>query len=112
MQVRAVSRHNRLSPYKCRLVADQIRSLPVEQARDVLSYSTKKAARFMLKTLDSAIANAEVNNNADIDDLIVYETYVDEGKPMKRIKARARGRANRILKRNCHITVVVADKKE
>jgi len=111
MQVRAVSRHVRLSAYKCRLVADQIRRMPVEGARDVLNFSTKKAAKLMLKTLDSAIANAEENKGAEIDELIVSETYVDEGTPMKRIKARARGRANRILKRSCHITVVLSDKK-
>ena len=110
MQVKAISRHVRSSPFKCRLVVNQIRRLPVEQARDILSFSTKKASRLVLKTLDSAIANAETNNNADIDDLIVHSAYVDEGRVMKRVRARARGRMNRILKRSSHITIVVSEK--
>ena len=109
MQVRAVARYVRLSPFKCRLVVDQIRLMPVENARDVLSFSTKKAARSVLKTLDSAIANAEVNENANIDELYVHSAYVDEAPTIKRWRARARGRVNRIEKRNCHITIVVAD---
>ncbi len=109
MQVRAVARYVRLSPFKCRLVVDQIRLMPVENARDVLNYSTKKAARSVLKTLDSAIANAEVNENANIDELYVHSAYVDEAPTIKRWRARARGRVNRIAKRNCHITIIVAD---
>ena len=109
MQVRAVSKYVRISPYKARLVVDQIRLMPVERAKDVLSYSTKKAARLVLKTLESAIANAESNNNADIDDLIVRYAYVDEAPTMKRWRARARGRVNRIFKRSSHITIVVSD---
>ena len=101
MQVRAVSRYVRSSPYKCRLVVDQIRQLPVEKARDVLAFSTKKAARLVLKTLDSAIANAEVNENANIDNLYVHEAYVDQAPTLKRWRPRARGRVNRIKKRNC-----------
>ncbi len=110
MQVRAVTKHVRSSPFKCRLVVDQIRNMPVEKARDVLSYSQKKAAKLVLKTLDSAIANAETNNNADIDELVVSQAYVDEGRVMKRLRARARGRANRIFKRSSHITIVVSEK--
>lgn len=109
MQVRSVSKYVRSSPYKCRLVVNQIRSLPVEQARDILTYSTRKAARLVLKTLDSAIANAEVNNNANIDELYVQAAYVDEAPVLKRWRARARGRVNRIHKRNSHITVIVSD---
>lgn len=109
MKVRSVSRYVRSSPYKCRLVVDQIRQLPVEQARDILTYSTKKAARLVLKTLDSAIANAEVNNNANIDELYVHSAYVDEAPMLKRWRARARGRVNRIHKRSSHITIVVSD---
>ncbi len=111
VRVRSVSKYVRSSPYKCRLVVDQIRTLPVEQARDVLAFSTRKAARLVLKTLDSAIANAEVNNNANIDELFVSEAFVDEAPMFKRFRARARGRANRICKRNSHITVVVSDEK-
>ncbi len=109
MQVKSVSRYVRSSPYKCRLVVNQIRRLPVEKARDTLAFSTKKAARLVLKTLDSAIANAEVNNNANIDDLYVHSAYVDEAPVLKRWRARARGRVNRIHKRSSHITVIVSD---
>lgn len=109
MQVKSVSRYVRSSPYKCRLVVNQIRRQPVEKARDTLAFSTKKAARLVLKTLDSAIANAEVNNNANIDDLYVHSAYVDEAPVLKRWRARARGRVNRIHKRSSHITVIVSD---
>ena len=109
MQVRAVSKNARISPYKCRLVIDQIRRLPVERARDVLNYSTKKAARLVLQTLDSAIANAEVNEGANIDELVVHSAYVDQATTMKRWRARARGRPSRIFKRSSHITIVVSD---
>ncbi len=109
VKVRSVSKYVRSSPYKCRLIVDMIRNLPVEQARDVLAYSTRKSARLVLKTLDSAIANAEVNNSANIDELYVYATYVDEAPVLKRLRARARGRGNRIFKRNSHITVVLSD---
>jgi large subunit ribosomal protein L22 len=81
----------------------------VEQALQVLSFSTKKAAQIMKKLLESAIANAENNEGADIDELKVKTVYVDEGRTMKRIQARAKGRANRILKRSSHITVTVSD---
>ena len=111
MQVRSVSKYVRSSPYKCRLVVDQIRQRPVEEARDILAFSTRKASRLVLKTLDSAIANAEVNNNANIDDLYVHSAYVDEAPVFKRWRARARGRVNRIYKRNSHITVIVSDEK-
>ncbi len=109
MQVRAVSRYVRSSPYKCRLIVDQIRRLQVEQARDVLAFSTKKAAKLVLKTLDSAIANAETNNDANIDELYVHSAFVDQSKMLKRWRPRARGRVNRIQKRNSHITIVVSD---
>ena len=112
MQVRAVSRYVRMSPYKCRLVIDQIRLLPVERARDILRFSTKKAARLVLKTLDSAIANAEVNENANIDELFIHTAYVDEAPVLKRWRARARGRADKIHKRNSHITIIVSDGKD
>lgn len=109
MQVRSVSRYVRSSPYKCRLLVNQIRRQPVEKARDILAFSTKKAARLVLKTLDSAIANAEVNENANIDELYVHSAYVDEAPVLKRWRARARGRVNRIHKRSSHITIVVSD---
>jgi len=109
MQTVAKLRYARISPQKGRLVADQIRGLPVEQALNVLAFSPKKAAELMKKVLDSAIANAENNEGADIDELKVKTVCVDEGPVMKRIHARAKGRANRIIKRTSHITVTVSD---
>jgi len=109
MQAVAKLSHARISAQKGRLVADQIRGLPVEKALEVLVFSNKKAAVLIKKILDSAIANAENNEGADIDELRVSAVWVDEGPTMKRIRARAKGRAARILKRTSHITVTVAD---
>jgi len=109
MQVNASLRHARVSPQKARLVADQIRGLAVENALNVLAFSPKKAAGLIKKVLDSAIANAEHNEGADVDELKVSAVFVNEGPAMKRLRARAKGRANRILKRTSHITVTVAD---
>lgn len=109
MEVAAKMRGARISAQKARLVADVIRGLPVEKALNELEFSDKKAAALVKKVLDSAIANAEHNNGADIDELVVSSIYVDEGMTMKRIRPRAKGRADRILKRTCHITVKVAD---
>jgi large subunit ribosomal protein L22 len=109
MQTTAKLRHARISAQKGRLVADLIRGLPVEQALDILSFSKKKGAILMKKVLESAIANAEHNEGADVDELKVAAVSVDEGPTMKRIRARAKGRASRILKRTSHINVTVAD---
>ncbi|RMG29852.1 MAG: 50S ribosomal protein L22 [Gammaproteobacteria bacterium] len=109
MQVSARLRNVRISPQKCRLVADQIRGMPVEKALQVLMFSPKKGARIVRKVLESAIANAEHNEGADIDELKVAAIYVDEGPMYKRWRPRAKGRANRILKRTSHITVTVGD---
>ena len=109
MQVSAVARYVRLSPQKCRLVADQIRTKPVSRAIEILQFSPKKAALHIRKVLESAIANAENNEGADIDDLKVAAIMVDEGPTMKRWMARAKGRAASIHKRNCHITVTLSD---
>jgi large subunit ribosomal protein L22 len=109
MQVRSVAKYVRLSAQKCRLVADQIRTLPVEQALEVLSFSPKKGAVPLKKVLDSAIANAEHNEGADIDELWINQVMIDEAPTLKRFRARAKGRGTRILKRNCHITVSVSD---
>ncbi len=98
-----------LSAQKARLVGDQIRGLPVEKALDILKFSSKKAAVIMKKVLESAIANAEHNESADIDELKVSTVFVNEGPTLKRVKPRAKGRANHILKRTCHITVKVAE---
>ena len=110
MQAVAKLRHARISAQKGRLVADQVRGLPVERALNLLAFSTKKAAGIIKKVLESAIANAEHNEGADIDELRVAAITVDEGPTMKRIRARAKGRAARILKRTSHITLTVADK--
>jgi len=108
----ALAKHNfaRISPQKARLVADLIRGKSVDQALEILTFSNKKAAALVKKVLESAIANAEHNEGADIDDLNVAKIFVDEGPIMKRIMPRAKGRADRILKRSSHITVVVADR--
>lgn len=111
MQVNAKLSGARISAQKCRLVADQIRGKSVDKAIDILAFSPKKAATIVKKLLMSAISNAEHNNGADIDELKVSTIFVDEGKTMKRWRARARGRANQILKRSCHITVTVSDEK-
>jgi large subunit ribosomal protein L22 len=109
MQVAAHLKYARISPQKCRLVADQIRGKSVEQALQILMFSPKKAAHIVKKVLLSAIANAEHNEGADVDELKVATICVDEGPTYKRIQARAKGRANRILKRTSHITVTVGD---
>ena len=98
-----------ISAQKARLVADLVRGMPVEQALNTLEFSTKKAAQFVRKVLQSAIANAEHNNGADVDELKVATIFVDEGITLKRIMPRAKGRADRISKRTCHITVKVAE---
>jgi large subunit ribosomal protein L22 len=109
MEISAKLRHARISPQKCRLVVDQIRGKSVESALQILSFSPKKSAGIVKKVLESAIANAEHNEGADIDELKVTRACVDEGPVLKRIEARAKGRANRIVKRTSHITVVVGE---
>ena len=110
MEVAAKLKGASLSAQKARLVADQIRGKSVEEALDVLQFSGRKGADIIKKVLESAIANAEHNDGADVDELKISTIYVDEGMTMKRIKPRAKGRADRILKRSCHITVKVAEK--
>lgn len=109
MKTIARLRHSRISAQKARLVADQIRGLPVDRALQILTLSPKKGAVIVKKVLESAIANAEHNDGADIDELKVDAICVDEAATFKRFRARAKGRGNRILKRNSHITVTVAD---
>jgi large subunit ribosomal protein L22 len=99
----------RLSAQKGRLVADQIRGLPVDRALSVLAFSPKKGARIIKKVLESAIANAEHNDGADIDELTVKTIYIDKAETLKRTSARAKGRGNIIGKQSCHIHVVVGD---
>jgi large subunit ribosomal protein L22 len=109
MNVAATLRYARISPQKCRLVADQIRGQSVGEALKILRFSPKKAAAIVVKVLESAIANAEHNHGADIDELKVATIQVDGAPFFTRYRARAKGRGNQILKRNSHITVRVAD---
>ena len=105
--VTAIAKNARMSPQKARLVADQIRGLPVGQAVNILRHSLKSASDVLLKVVLSAVANAEHNEGADIDELKVVYVAVDQAPVFKRFRARAKGRSNHILKRNCHITVAV-----
>jgi large subunit ribosomal protein L22 len=109
MQVSATLKQVHISPQKARLVCDQVRGMPVEKALNLLMFSPKKAAVIVRKVLESAIANAEHNEGADIDELKVSAIFVNEARTMKRFHARAKGRGNRILKRSSHITVTVGD---
>jgi large subunit ribosomal protein L22 len=107
MEAKAILRSARISPQKARLVADQVRGLGVGRATNLLAFSDKKAAQLIKKVLLSAVANAENNLGADVDELKVARIFVDEAPVLKRMHARAKGRGNRISKRTSHITVVV-----
>jgi large subunit ribosomal protein L22 len=109
MEVSAVAKRLHITAQKARLVADQVRGKPVAEALDILAFSTKKGAGLVRKVLESAIANAENNEGADVDELRVHRIFVDEGITMKRLMPRAKGRADRISKRTAHITVTVSD---
>jgi large subunit ribosomal protein L22 len=109
METRAILRGVRLSDQKGRLVADQIRGLPVDKALSILTFSPKKGAEIIKKVLESAIANAEHNDGADIDELKVKTIYVEKGMVLKRFTARAKGRGNRIVKPTCHIFLTVGN---
>lgn len=109
MQVAAKLKNARISPQKCRLVADMVRGKPVGNALVTLRFTPKKGAAIVHKVLESAIANAENNHNADIDTLRIERIEVDEAPTFKRFHARAKGRGNRIVKRNSHITILVGD---
>ncbi len=109
MEARAVMKMVRVSPKKARVVVNQIRGKDVNEALRILRFSPKKAARYVLKTLESAIANAENNHDMDVDSLFIKEIYVDEGPSLKRIHPRARGMAGLMRHRTSHITVVVSD---
>ncbi len=111
MEVTAKLRNASMSAQKARLVADMVRNVPVSRALNVLKFTTKKGAQLMLKVLESAIANAENNNGVDIDELKISSIYVDEAATLKRVLPRAKGRANRISKRSCHITIIVSDEE-
>ncbi|MEH6559656.1 MAG: 50S ribosomal protein L22 [Oceanicoccus sp.] len=112
MEVSAKLTGAQISAQKVRLVADQVRGKDVEEALDILEFSNKKAADIVKKILNSAIANAEHNEGADVDELKISTIFVDEGRVLKRLRPRAKGRADRILKRSCHITVKVSDSED
>jgi large subunit ribosomal protein L22 len=109
MEVTAKLKYARISPQKCRLVADVVRGKPVGNALATLRFMPKKGAELVRKVLESAVANAENNNGADVDELKVHRIHVDAAPVLKRFAARAKGRGARIVKRNSHITVVVSD---
>jgi large subunit ribosomal protein L22 len=109
METKAILRGVRLSAQKGRLVADQVRGKSVEQALSILAFSPKKGAGIIKKVVESAIANAEHNDGADIDTLKVKTIYVEEGATLKRFTARAKGRGNRIIKPTCHVFVTVGE---
>jgi len=109
MQTKAILRGVRLSAQKGRLVADQIRGLPVDRALNILAFSPKRGAEIIKKVLESAIANAEHNDGADIDTLKVTSIHIDRGTFMRRFTARAKGRGDRIMKPTCHITLTVGN---
>jgi len=109
MEAVAIHKYARISARKARLVADQVRGLPVDKALEILTFSVKRGGKLVKKVLDSAIANAEHNQGADVDELRVSTIYVDEGSRIKRMQPRAKGRGCRIIKPTCHITVKVSD---
>jgi len=110
MEVRAVGKYLRISPYKARLVADMVRGKPVDEALTVLKFTVKKGSRLINKTLRSAVANAENTHMIDVENLFVKTILIDDGPRLKRFRPRAMGRATSILKRMSHITVVLAEK--
>lgn len=107
MEVKAVTRYVRIAPRKVRIVTELVKGKPAEEALTILKFLPKKAARLVSKTLQSAVANAEQNPNIDVDTLYIKSIYVDGGPSMKRWRARAMGRATRILKRSSHITIIL-----
>ena len=109
MEVKANLKYIRVSPQKCRLIVDLIRGKKVSDALDILHYSKQKSSEIVKKVLESAIANAEHNNGADIDAFKVKTVYVNVGPTLKRCRARAKGSANQILKRSSHITIGLSD---
>ena len=109
METRAILRSVRLSAQKGRLVADMIRGQPVDKALNILAFTPKKGAAILKKVLESAIANAEHNDGADIDELKITRIYVEKGPVLKRFAARAKGRGVRVLKHSCHIHLTVGD---
>ena len=110
MEVRAVSKYARISPFKVRMLADAIKGKPVEVGLNTLKFMPQKAAGIVEKIVRSAAANADQNPDIDVDSLVIRNLIVDQGPTLKRFRARARGRGSRILKRTSHITVILAEK--
>lgn len=107
METRAVAKYVRISPRKVRVVMDQVRGVKVEDALNMLTYSPKKGAHILRKLIRSAVANAEENHNMDVDTLYIKRVFANEGPTLKRFRPRAMGRATRIRKRTCHLTVIL-----
>jgi large subunit ribosomal protein L22 len=112
MESSAVAKYVRLSPRKVRLIMDEIRGRKVEEAINMLTFTTQKGGKILKKLINSAVSNAQQNSNIDIDKLFVYRIFADEGPTLKRFSPRAQGRATQILKRTCHLTVVLNDSKK
>ena len=112
MDIRAISKNLRVSPQKCRLVLDQIRNQRVSDGLDILRFSNKKAAALVRKTLESAIASAENNRSADVDELEIKAAFADQGRTQRRYRARARGRSANIHRRTSHVTIVLSDGRD
>ena len=110
METRAQLKHIRISPQKARLVVDMIRGKGVEEAIGILEFNERRASKVIVKTLKSAIANAETTQNVDVDTLYVKSAWVDEGKTQKRFLPRAHGRATKVIKRSSHVTIVVDER--
>ena len=111
METSAVARYIRISPRKVRLVMDELRGKKVEEALNMLTFSTQKGGRILKKLINSAVANAQQNSGVDVDKLYIYRIFADEGPTLRRFIPRAQGRATRILKRTSHLTVILNDKK-
>jgi len=110
MEIRAKARFVRISPQKIRLIMGQVRGQKVEEALNLLSFAPQRGARILKKLLDSAVANAQQNADMDVDALYIAKVYADEGPTLKRWRPRAQGRATRIRKRTCHLTVILGEK--
>ncbi len=111
MESSAVAKYIRISPRKVRLIMDELRGRKVEEALNMLSFTPQKGGRILKKLINSAVANAQQNSGVDVDKLFILRIFADEGPTLKRFSPRAQGRATRILKRTCHLTVILNDKK-
>lgn len=110
MESMASAKYIRISPRKVRLIMDEIRGKKVEDALNMLSFSPQKGGRILIKLINSAVANAQQNSGTDVDKLYIHKIFADEGPTLKRFSPRAQGRATRILKRTCHLTVILNEK--